>query len=309
MRACVVGGNGFIGSHLVDRLRQSKWEVVVYDRADERYRERRADVEYLYGEFGNRRLLADALARTDVVFHLVSSTIPKTSNDDPVMDVRTNVLESIGLLEVCVKANVRRVLFLSSGGTVYGVPRKLPISEDQPTDPICSYGITKLAIEKYLSLFHHLYGLEYTVLRPANPYGERQNPLGHQGAVTVFLGRIARGLPVVIWGDGSVVRDYFYVGDLVEACLAALSVRTEERVFNIGSSHGVSLNDLVETIGRVVSADFEVLYTPARSFDVPELILDSSRAGRCLGWSTKVSLEEGIERTWQWIRTLTWVDR
>lgn len=309
MRACVVGGNGFIGSHLVDGLRQAKWKVVVLDRADERYRPRRQDVEYVYGELGNRRLLTDILSRTDVVFHLAYTTVPQTSNDDPMLDVRTNILDSIILLEVCVKVNVPRVIFLSSGGTVYGIPRQLPISEDHPTDPICSYGITKLAIEKYLALFYHLHSIDYTVLRPANPYGERQNPLGLQGAIAVFLGQIARGLPIVIWGDGSVVRDYFYVGDLVEACLTVVSARSEERVFNVGSGHGVSLNQLVETITRVVSVDFKILYTPTRPFDVPELVLDVSRAEHSLSWSARTSLEEGLERTWAWVRTLDWTEQ
>jgi UDP-glucose 4-epimerase len=309
MRVCVVGGNGFIGSHLVDGLRQAKWKVIVLDRADERYRPRRQDVEYVYGELGNRRLLTDILSRTDVVFHLAYTTVPQTSNDDPMLDVRTNILDSISLLEVCVKVNVPRVIFLSSGGTVYGIPRQLPISEDHPTDPICSYGITKLAIEKYLALFYHLHSIDYTVLRPANPYGERQNPLGLQGAIAVFLGRIARGLPIVIWGDGAVVRDYFYVGDLVEACLAVVSARSEERVFNIGSGHGVSLNQLIEAITRVVSVDFKILYTPARPFDVPELVLDVSRAEHSLGWFARTSLEEGLERTWAWVRTLDWTEQ
>lgn len=304
MKACLIGGNGFIGSHLIDGLRQAKWDVVVFDRTDERYRLRRQDVEYVYGELSNRELLDEVLGQVDVVFHLAYTTVPQTSNDDPTLDVRTNVLDFIGLLEVCVKVKVPRIIFISSGGTVYGIPSQIPVSEKHATDPICSYGITKLIIEKYLALFNHLYGIEYTVLRPANPYGERQNPLGIQGVVTVFLGRIACGLPIVVWGDGTVIRDYIYIGDLVNACLAALSTQSEYRVFNIGSGHGTSLNQLIETISHVIPVEFQVQYKSIRIFDVPELVLDVSRAEYNLNWAAKTSLEEGLKRTWKWVQTL-----
>jgi UDP-glucose 4-epimerase len=305
MKACVIGGNGFIGTHLVDGLRRTKWDVVVFDRAEGRYQLHRQDVEYVYGDLSNRELLSEVLRHVDVVFHLAYTTVPQTSNNDPAFDVRTNVLDFIGLLEVCVKVNIPRIIFLSSGGTVYGIPSQNPVSERHSTDPTSSYGITKLTIEKYLALFNRLYGLEYMVLRPANPYGEHQNPLGSQGAVTVFLGRIARGLPIVVWGDGTVIRDYIYVGDLVGACLAALPTQSKYRIFNVGSGHGTSLNQLIKTISQVVPVEFQVQYESARIFDVPELVLDISHAEYNLNWSAKISLEEGIKRTWDWVQTVT----
>lgn len=305
MKACVIGGNGFIGTHLVDGLRQANWDVVVVDRAEGRYQLHRQDVEYVYGELNNRELLNEVLRHVDVVFHLAYTTVPQTSNNDPAFDVRTNVLDFIGLLEVCVKVNLPRIIFLSSGGTVYGIPGRNPVSEIHPTDPTSSYGITKLTIEKYLALFNRLYGLEYTVLRPANPYGEYQNPLGAQGAVTVFLGRIARGLPIVIWGDGTVIRDYIYVSDLVGACLATLPAQSKYRIFNVGSGYGTSLNQLIETISQVVPVKFQVQYESARIFDVPELVLDVSHAEYNLKWFAKTSLEEGVKRTWNWVQTVT----
>ena len=305
MKACVIGGNGFIGTHLVDGLRQANWDVVVVDRAEGRYQLHRQDVEYVYGELNNRELLNEVLRHVDVVFHLAYTTVPQTSNNDPAFDVRTNVLDFIGLLEVCVKVNLPRIIFQTSGGTVYGIPGRNPVSEIHPTDPTSSYGITKLTIEKYLALFNRLYGLEYTVLRPANPYGEYQNPLGAQGAVTVFLGRIARGLPIVIWGDGTVIRDYIYVSDLVGACLATLPAQSKYRIFNVGSGYGTSLNQLIETISQVVPVKFQVQYESARIFDVPELVLDVSHAEYNLKWFAKTSLEEGVKRTWNWVQTVT----
>ncbi len=304
MRGCVIGGNGFIGSHLVDELKYAGWHVTVYDRMEERYRPRRSDVDYVIGELGNRKLLESVLVRMDVVFHLVSTTIPKTSNEAPIFDVRTNVVDTIALFEICVKNRVPKIIFVSSGGTVYGIPKKLPISEDHPTDPTCSYGITKLTIEKYLYLFYHLYGLDYTIIRPANPYGERQNPQGMQGAIGVFLGRIAKDMPIVVWGDGSIVRDYFYVSDLAQACLVAATTEKQFKVFNIGSGRGYSINELIETIRHVVERSFQVIHTPVRAFDVPELILDIQRARAEMNWQPQVPFIEGLQRTWEWIQKI-----
>ena len=304
MRVVVVGGNGFIGSHLVDVLLADGWQVVVYDRAPERYRRPLSGVEYVVGELGNTGLLASVLPRADVVFHLASTTIPQSSNDAPVFDVQSNLVDTVRVLEVCVESQVGKVVFLSSGGTVYGVPEFLPASEEHPTNPICSYGIVKLAIEKYLHLFKHLHGLSYAVLRPSNPFGRRQNPAGKQGAVTVFLGRIAQGLPITIWGDGEVTRDFFHVSDLAEACLVAATSETTTPVFNIGSGRGMSLNQLLEIIEPVVQEPFRVVRLPPRSFDVPKLFLDIQQARTELKWAPRMSLEEGILDTWQWVSSL-----
>ncbi len=307
MRAVVVGGNGFIGSHLVDSLLADRWQVVVYDRAPERYRPPLAEVEYCIGELGNERLLTSVLPKADVVFHLASTTIHQSSNESPVFDIQSNLIDTVRFLKICVEAQIGKVIFLSSGGTVYGVPNSLPVNEKHPTNPICSYGIVKLAVEKYLHLFKHLYGLSYMVLRPSVSYGQRQNPSGKQGAITVFLGRIAQKLPITIWGDGETIRDYLHVSDLVKACLLAATSTRTNTVLNVGSGQGVSLNQLLAIIERVVQKPFSVERVSARPFDVPKLILDTQRAGIELSWMSEVQLEEGISRTWNWIRALQWL--
>lgn len=304
MNLLVLGGNGFIGTHLVDRLLADGHEVRVFDKYEERYRKPLPRVDYRFGEFGNRGLLAESLQDIDVVFHLISTSLPKTSNDDPAFDVSSNVVESLFLLEQCVAQRARKVVFISSGGTVYGRPASLPIGEESPTNPECSYGITKLAIEKYLALYLHLHGLDYTVVRPSNPYGSRQNPHGIQGAVSVFLGRIAEGKPIEIWGDGEVVSDYLYVDDLVDGICRAAFTPSAERVFNMGSGDGLSLNQLVAVMRDVTRQEVRVNYTPARSFDVPAIYLDVSRARQELSWIPTVPIEEGIEHTWRFIRDL-----
>ncbi|NPU86184.1 MAG: NAD-dependent epimerase/dehydratase family protein [Syntrophaceae bacterium] len=299
MRALVLGGNGFIGSHLTDRLLMEGHDVRVFDKYEERCRPPLRGVDYHLGDFGNRGLLAEALRDREVVYHLVWNTVPKTSNDDAFFDVSSNLADTLFLLEECVRREIGRIVFISSGGTVYGNPRSLPVSEESPTEPLCSYGITKLAVEKYLALYRHLHGLEYVILRPSNPYGIRQNPLGSQGAVSVFLWRLARGESLDIWGDGSVVRDYVFIGDLVDGIYRASVSRTPSRIFNLGSGRGISLNQLLSVIHTVTGREAAVRYSGGRRFDVPEIYLDIERARRELGWEPVTTLEEGIGRTWR----------
>ncbi len=304
MNMLILGGNGFIGSHLVDRLLAEGHQVRVFDKYEEHFRKPVTGVDYCIGDFGNRGMLSEALAGIDVVFHLISTTLPKTSNDDPVFDVQSNVIEAICLMEQCVANKIRKVVFISSGGAIYGNPKTLPISENSSTEPECSYGITKLTIEKYLALFNHLHGLDYVVLRPSNPYGNRQNPEGIQGAVSVFLGRAAQGKSIEIWGDGRIVRDYIFIDDLVDGIYKAASLDPFSRVFNLGSGVGHSLNDIVEVIRKVTGRDIRVSYKAKRSFDVPSIYLDICRAKQELSWMPSVSLETGIEKTWQFVKKL-----
>ena len=237
-----------------------------------------------------------------MVVHLVSATLPASSNDNPVYDVEANVVASLRLLEAARAARVRRILFISSGGTVYGPARRLPIDEDHPTEPACSYGIAKLAIEKYLGLYARLHGLKSTVLRFSNPFGERQNPGSAQGAVAVFLGRILAGRPIEIWGDGSVVRDYLYIADGARAFRLVLEKEPDGPVYNVGRGVGTTLDDLVTVLKRVTGRPVEVVRRPGRPIDVPANVLDSRRLEAAVGWRPRVDLEEGLARTWEWLK-------
>ncbi len=304
MNSLVIGGNGFIGSHLVGGLLEAGDPVRVYDRSPNKFGLAFEGAEYVEGELGNHGLIRGAVEGVEVVFHLVSTTLPKTSNDDPIYDVRSNLVDTLQLLEACVEAGVRKVIFASSGGTVYGLPRAIPITEDHPTEPITSYGVVKLAVEKYLGLYFRLHGLDYAVLRISNPYGPYQNPAGQQGAVAVFLHRAHAGEPITIWGDGSVVRDYLYVSDLAEALVLAGGIESRQSVFNVGSGRGTSLNELIALIADVTGERPAVDYVPGRVLDVPANVLDVTRARGDLGWSPRTGLAEGIAHTWAWIRTL-----
>jgi UDP-glucose 4-epimerase len=302
MRALVVGGNGFIGSHLVDKLLVIGWDVVVFDLHDRRYDSLPPRVKFFRGDFNQLYLVREALVGVNIVFLLAWTTIHEVSNQDPVADIFANLIPSIQVIDACHKAGVRRIIFTSSGGTVYGPAEKIPIPEGHPERPVTSYGITKLAVEKYLNLFNHLYSLNYAILRPSVPYGPRQNPLGRQGAVAVFLYRIMNGLPVTIWGDGSVTRDYFYITDLIDALVACADADLNHiRTFNIGGSEEVSLIQLIRFIEDLVGKKAVVDFLPPRDFDAYRVVLDTNSAKRELGWYAKVNLEKGLALTGEWL--------
>lgn len=307
MKCLILGGGGFLGSHLSEALLSEGHSVRIFDRPNlHRFRIFNPSelVEWFEGDFINREQVSQAVSGCDVVYHLISTTLPSSSNENPFYDVETNVLGTLHLLEAAKECGVRKIIFVSSGGTIYGIPREVPIKESHPTQPICSYGITKLAIEKYISLFHLLHGMEYCILRLANPYGERQRIAASQGAVAVFLDRALRHEKINIWGDGSVVRDYFHISDAVTALIKALAYKGRERVFNIGSGKGYSLNEIVETIEKQIGVVVERAYFPARAFDVPVNILDISKAAEFLNWRPKVSFAEGLSRTVEWLRKM-----
>ena len=295
MRCLVTGGGGFLGSHLVERLVADGHSVRVLDVRPAQPAAPEG-VEWLEGDFSHREVGANAVAGCEAVFHLASTTIPKTATDDPVFDVNTNVAGSIGLLQAAVRHRVKRVVFLSSGGTVYGIPQSVPIAETHPTNPVSAYGIGKLAIEKYFGMFHHLHALPYCVLRLANPYGPRQRPEAAQGAVTAFVARVVRGEEVPIWGDGSVVRDYLYVADAVDAIAAALA-SDYCGVVNIGSGVGLSLNEVIDRIESTLGTKARRNYMPGRAFDVPANVLDNRRAREVLGWAPRTAFEAGVQET------------
>ena len=305
MKCLVLGGGGFLGSHLCEGLLAHGHSVRIFDRPNlQRYVRLATDptVEWVEGDFCNSEEVSQAVPGCDVIYHLVSTTLPKSSNDNPVYDVDSNVIGSLNLFAAAYKSKVKKIVFVSSGGTVYGVPEEIPIQEAHPTNPICSYGISKLTVEKYLELYRGLHGTDYCVLRLANPYGERQRITGAQGAVAVFLHKAVRNEEIEIWGNGDVVRDYVYVGDVVNAFLSVLENAGEPRIFNIGAGVGKSLNELLAAIEEVLGKPVIRKYLPGRSFDVPVNVLDISRAHRYLGWQPKVSFYDGLSRTLQWIR-------
>ncbi len=305
MRALVLGGGGFIGSHLVANLLAQEAQVRVLERP---YRQRmqiipdHRNLEWQEGDFGNVQDIRRALEGVDLVYHLVSTTQPQSSNDDPAFDVESNLVATLRLLEQLRERKNTRLIFVSSGGTVYGRPEYTPIPETHPTEPTCSYGIVKLAIEKYLSLYRLLHGLDYRVLRLANPYGPGQEANRAQGVVGTFLSRVVHDEPIEVWGDGSVVRDYLYISDTISALLQVASYQGKERIFNIGSGGGHSVREIIAAIEQLTGKVAKARYTAARKFDVPVSVLDITRAQNELGWQPRIHLNEGLRLTYACIK-------
>jgi UDP-glucose 4-epimerase len=297
----VVGGNGFIGSHLVDALRAAGRTVRVYDAGAPRTDTDWSGVDFRRGAFADEAALGAALEGVGTVFHLVSTTVPSTSNQDPRADVQGNLLGSLGLMQAMMARGVRRIVFFSSGGTVYGNPRVLPVPEDHPLEPISSYGVVKVAIERYLLMYGRLGQLDPLILRPGNPYGPRQGAAGIQGVIPAFLRRVRDGEALPVWGDGSVVRDYIYIADLVELAVTA-GLGGTDGILNAGSGVGLSLNALIAEIAAVTGRTPAVEYQMGRNYDVHELVLDIARAQRTAGWQPRTSLAEGLRHTWDALR-------
>ena len=272
-----------------------------YDRSPERFRSTPIGVEFIQGEFSDTAVLAEALTGVDIVYHLLSSTVPATSNLDPVADINSNLINTVRLIAMMRDAAVRRMVFLSSGGTVYGLPRTDPVKEDHVLQPITSYGIVKTAIEKYLHMEHHLHGLEYTVLRTSNPYGPRQGHGGVQGVIGTYLWNYARGEPLQLWGDGSVVRDFIFVGDLTSLCVKAAQ-NSKIGFFNAGSGQGHSIRAIIDEISAVVGNTIRPEIKPGRAIDVPRIVLDISKAKSAFNWYPKTPLQTGIASSWKWVQ-------
>ena len=304
VRCLVLGGGGFLGGHLVEALQGTGCRVRVFDRLSKRAAAAflAPTTEWHEGDFGNRGDVAAALDGCDVAFHLVATTLPRASNEDPVHDLESNLLPTVRFLDLALEHGIKKVVFASSGGTVYGKPLLVPIPETHPTQPLCSYGIHKLAIEQYLHLYHSLHGLAYCVLRLANPFGERQRSDASQGAVAVFLDRALRGEEVTVWGDGSAVRDYVYVGDVARAFCQAAAYESPTGVFNIGSGQGRSVNELLAALEALLGRPVQRQYVPGRAFDVPVNVLDTTLAARTLGWQPSVPFRDGLERTLESLR-------
>jgi len=300
VRALVLGGCGFIGSHIVDALLEGGHDVRVLDLAAERFRDALAGVDYRHADLHDKKLLAEVLQGIDVVFHAAHSTVPGSSNLDPEADIASNLIGAVRLLEAMREQGVDRIVYLSSGGTVYGMPETLPVPEDHPLNPICSYGVVKVAIEKYLLMYQRLYGLRPVVLRASNPYGPRQGSVGVQGIIPTFLYAIAEHRPLGVWGDGEIRRDYLHVKDLARLCVLA-GASDVTGIFNAGSGTSVSINELVRRMSVLLGVTPTVSYREGRAFDVPDIVLDVHSAGEAFGWRPEIALEEGIPEVWTWL--------
>jgi UDP-glucose 4-epimerase len=298
--ALVIGANGFIGSHLVDRLVAQGHTVAAFDRfSTQTPTYTTSSVRTIVGEFLSRSDLEAAVAGQDYVFHFLSTTNPATAESDPTLDIRTNIAQTVELLESCVDAGVNKFYFASTGGAIYGPQGHAAYNETDRTLPISPYAIGKLAIENYLEYFRATHGLQSITFRISNPYGTRQKANKKQGLIPIALREIVSGRPVTRFGDGSMVRDYVFVEDLVRMIGAVVGRDAEHRLYNLGSGIGHSVSEIIDSLRHVTQTDFMVQERATPPTFVDRVVLDTTRFQAEFGAVELTPLDEGVRLTYE----------
>lgn len=298
MKILIFGGTGFLGRNLVLRLLKDEHMIGMYVRS------KSINTEFLtkihdkvnlhIGEFMNEYDFEQVVRDYDVVYHLISSTVPGIVN--PIQDIDATIKPSLRLLDACVKMKTKHLIFFSSGGTVYGIPKSIPLNENDIGQPLSSYGIQKQIMEKYLLFYQYAFGLPISILRISNPYGRYQRPFSNQGIIANMLGKYLTGKSVEIFGDGDVIRDYIYVDDVIDAAVKILSYNGTNSIFNIGSGIGYSVNEIINVLNDVLGNRLQIKRCPSRKLDVPINVLDIQLVKEELNWVPKVELREGMRK-------------
>ena len=298
----VTGGTGFVGSALVRSLARTSTPVRVVGLRDHKSAHI-PGVEYASADLCALDIDSTLFDSVDAIIHLASTTIPSTSMADPAFDARSNIEMSLRLLEAARRRGIRNFVFASSGGTVYGDPVSVPVRESDPTEPRSPYGIVKLAVEKYVGLYSRTHGLRGISLRISNPYGYGQFFGAPIGVIARLLHHAYEDTTFAVWGDGSAVRDYFHIDDLLRAFhIAIANPDVAAGVYNVGAGRGTSLNELIALVERITSRRIKVRYEPARDVDVRAIWSDIEKFNRATGWKPEIALEDGVRRLWEELR-------
>ncbi len=300
MRVMVTGGAGFIGSHTGDALAAAGgYEISIIDDLSAGKRGQvNARARFYQADLRDTAAVGDIFERErpEVMVHLAAQMDVRRSVADPAFDAQVNLVGFLNLMEAGRQRGLKRVVFSSTGGAIYGEQQCFPCDEEHPLYPVSPYGIAKLATEKYLFFYRVQYGIDYVALRYANVYGPRQDPHGEAGVVAIFCGRILEGRPVTIYGDGGQTRDYIYVGDVVRANMAALK-STASGAFNIGTGVETSVNELYDTLARIAGVNLKPKHDPARPGEQRRSVILPERAARQLNWRPEIALADGLGNT------------
>lgn len=299
---CLIGGGGFIGVHVANALLSLGKKVTVLDTRPAPIHLSKP-VKYVVGDYGREETLRRVLIDADSVINLSYASVPSTSIEDPIQDILGNLPAAVRLFEIACDCAIRKIIVISSGGTVYGPAEELPLTEGHATNPISPYGVTKLAIEKYGHMFHRLKELPVVTVRPANAFGERQNPFVGQGFIATAIAAILSRKGITLYGPHGTIRDYVHVEDVASGIVAALEHGKPGAIYNIGSGKGISNKEVLEEIrphAESLGLPLQIEALPARRFDVEANVLDSTKLHTDTGWNICITFEEGIKRTWDW---------
>ena len=301
-QALVLGGSGFMGFNLGLRLSNEGWFVRLFDinfpldRTN--YLRDIKTIEVCHGNFFNHKDLDEALKGVDRVFHFISTTVPSTSKENLEVEVETNLLGTVRLLELMRNQNVSEIIYPSSGGTVYGQPREELISEEEKTEPECTYGLGKKLIEEIICYYCKNMGFKYRILRISNPYGDFHKANRRQGVIDAFLANVLNEIPLTIWGTGENIRDFIFIEDVIDAIISLDKTEKWNETYNIGTGKGTSVRKIIEFIKEVTNKNVECIYTGNEYSGVSRNVLDISKINNHAGWYPKYEIREGIERTW-----------
>lgn len=306
MNIVVLGAAGFIGTNLSFQLSADKKnKLTLVDQKMGYFQpilKGKDNINLLESELNIDTDFTALVNGQEVVYHLMSTTVPRTSNQHIAQELNANIVTTANLLDACVKSGVKKVVFMSSGGTVYGKEIVCPLKETMLTYPISSYGIQKITIEKLLYLYNYLYGLDYRVIRLANPYGPYQRPNGGLGAVTTFIYHALTNSQITVFGDGSVVRDYIYIDDAINGIINIVNCEEQLHTFNLGSGKGTSINEVISCISDTLGLKLNVVYEQGRKCDVPINFLDMTKYEKYIGKFNPLSLSNGIIKTAEFMR-------
>ncbi|MFK5951348.1 MAG: NAD-dependent epimerase/dehydratase family protein [Methylococcales bacterium] len=300
MNILILGGHGFIGTHIIKELENAGHSLRVFARHPAKFK---YTAEWVSGDFLDAGKLSEALVDMDAVVHCISTTVPATSISDPIYDIESNLIGTVKLLQLMQSQGVSRLIYISSGGTVYGNPSSNPVSETFPLNPISSYGAVKIAIEKFIEISRINDGLQSVILRPSNPYGEYQGHKGAQGLISTVLNNVIHSKTTMVYGDGAAIRDYIYVKDMAQLIHKVLS-SSHTGIYNVGSGTGYSINEIIETIESVTGMTVPTLYKDKRGFDVKKIILDCTLAEENFDWKATTSLASGIKKQFNWLKNI-----
>ena len=305
MKVLVTGGAGFIGSHVVDIFIENGYDVSVVDNLSTGHRKNVNPKAIFYEvDLADSEALAEVFEKEkpDYVLHIGGQVNVRKSVNDPVGDLKTNILGTLNIVECCRRFAVKKMVYASSSGVVYGEPKKIPVSENDPLNPICPYGASKLSAEFYIKVYAFLYNLDYVILRYSNVYGPRQDPDGEAGVMCIFADKMLKGKEVVIFGDGTQTRDFVYVWDVARANLMAVEKESSSKIFNLGTGTQITINKVYEELSRIIKKPHKKRNDPPIQGEIKNIYSDISLIKKELGWKPEMGLAEGLAKTVEFIK-------